>query len=89
MKIVNDLLVLVAGGVSLVYLLNPGMGGLLEIPDFLPIIGNLDEAVATTLLISCLAYFGFDVTRIFRRSSGTDAKAGSYYVEAKSRNARD
>jgi uncharacterized membrane protein YkvA (DUF1232 family) len=33
------------------YLLNPGMGVLEFIPDALPMVGNLDEAGATALLI--------------------------------------
>ena len=42
---------------SLLYLANLG-AGLIEIPDFIPIIGNIDEAVATTVLVSCLSRFG-------------------------------
>jgi len=56
---------------SVIYLLNP-TGGFIEfIPDNIPIIGNLDEAAITALLISCLAYFGIDVRRLFgfRRDS--------------------
>ncbi len=52
------------------YLLNPGFGIFDLIPDNLPVIGNLDETAAAALLISCLAYFGFDpgglVQRILR-----------------------
>lgn len=49
---------------SALYLLNPGFGVFDLIPDNLPIIGNLDEAGAAALLISCLAYFGLDLTRL-------------------------
>jgi hypothetical protein len=34
-----------------IYLLNPSSGVLEAIPDVLPVIGNLDEATATTALI--------------------------------------
>jgi len=37
------------------------------VPDFIPVIGALDEAVATGLLISCLAYFGVDIGAVFGR----------------------
>jgi len=60
-------LALVLGGLSLLYLLNTGAGILGEIPDILPFVGNIDEATATAVLISCLAYLGIDLTRIFRR----------------------
>ena len=53
------------GLLSLVYILNPGMGFLEILPDNLPGVGNLDEAAAATLLISCLAYFGLDLSKIF------------------------
>jgi hypothetical protein len=57
----------VLGLFSAVFLLNPGFGALFEIPDNIPIIGNLDEASAAAILISCLAYFGVDIGSIFGR----------------------
>jgi len=50
-----------------VYLINP-TGGFIElIPDNIPIVGNLDEAGAAALLISCLSYFGLDLGAFFGR----------------------
>ena len=40
------------------FLLNPS-GGWLEIPDCLPIIGNLDEVAATVVLLRCLGRMGW------------------------------
>ena len=37
-----------------VYILNPGMGFIELIPDNLPVIGNLDEAGATVLLVQLI-----------------------------------
>lgn len=37
------------------------------LPDFIPVVGALDEAAATAMLISCLAYFGVDIGSIFGR----------------------
>jgi uncharacterized membrane protein YkvA (DUF1232 family) len=37
-----------------VYLLNPDAGFVELIPDNLPIVGNLDEAGATLLLVQCI-----------------------------------
>ncbi len=35
--------------------------GVVEIPDNLPIVGNIDEAFATAVIIACLRYFGIDI----------------------------
>ena len=51
----------------LVYLLNPGAGVFELIPDNIPIIGNLDEAAALTILLLCLKYFGIELPGYFRR----------------------
>ena len=45
--------------VCVVFLLNLTLG-IVEIPDNLPVVGNLDEAFFTGLLIACLRYLGFD-----------------------------
>ena len=60
------------------YLLNPTWGLLELIPDNFPIVGNLDEATAAAVLIACLRYFGFDVTRFWRRKlDRPDSEDGS------------
>ncbi len=53
---------------SLIYLLNPTAGFFELIPDNIPLIGNLDEAAAMTLLLMCLRYFGYDLPNIFNRN---------------------
>ena len=67
MRVIKALLVLVLGLLSGAYLLNIGAGVVEFIPDNLPIVGNLDEASATLLLMSCLAYFGIDLRGFVRR----------------------
>jgi hypothetical protein len=47
--------------VSSIYLLNFSFG-FVELPDYLPIIGNLDEFAAAALLIASLKHFGIDLT---------------------------
>ena len=42
---------------SALYLLNL-TGGLVEIPDFLPVVGNLDEVAVTVVLMRCLERLG-------------------------------
>ena len=61
------------GLLSLGYLLNPTAGVFELLPDNLPIIGNLDEAAATAILLGSLAHFGFDL-RFFRQRFGFGPK---------------
>lgn len=63
----KGVIVAILGLLALVYILNPTFGFLEFIPDNFPIIGNLDEAAATALLLSCLSYFGIDLFNIFRK----------------------
>jgi hypothetical protein len=55
-SIVKTLFVVVTGLIGLVYLLNPTAGFLELIPDNIPIIGNLDEAAATLLVVNTVRY---------------------------------
>jgi hypothetical protein len=67
--------VLLLGVVSLIWLLNPPG---LNLDDTIPLIGNLDEAAAALILINCLKYFGFDLTRIFQAGQrGTSEQPGA------------
>jgi len=68
---------------SLLYLTNPSLGVIELIPDNFPIIGNIDEAAATTLLVAALAYFGFDVSKLFgsRKEEENDGKVVDVEVE--------
>lgn len=69
MKIIKHFIVLCLGLLSALYLLNIGAGVFELIPDNIPIIGNLDEAAATLLLLNCLAYFGLDLRHLLRRNN--------------------
>ena len=50
------------GGIiaSVIFLLNL-TAGFIEIPDNLPFIGNLDEIIVTTFLLSCLSHLGINI----------------------------
>jgi len=65
-------MVFLVGAISALYLFNPTAGFFEIIPDNIPIIGNLDEVMATLLLIRCLAFFGFDL------SAFIDSKTGKF-----------
>ena len=47
--------------------------GLVEIPDNLPLFGNLDEAFFSALLLACLRYLGFDPLKLAGRGRGDAA----------------
>jgi len=76
-NLLNSLIVGGLGLVSVIYLLNPTFGAIELIPDGFPIIGNLDEAAAVTILISCLAYFGVDLGSLFGRKTGSAEETSS------------
>jgi uncharacterized membrane protein YkvA (DUF1232 family) len=61
------IIIIIIGILSGLYLINPTAGFFELIPDNLPMIGNLDEATATTLLLASLSYFGIDLTKFFKR----------------------
>jgi len=63
----KSLLVLLAAIFSIIYLINPGAGFIEFLPDNLPIVGNLDEATATAILLACARYFGLDLAHFFGR----------------------
>ncbi|HRH38282.1 MAG TPA: DUF1232 domain-containing protein [Flavobacteriales bacterium] len=60
-------LVTLAGIVAFIYLLNPTFGIFELLPDNIPLIGNVDDATATTVLLGALRYHGVDLTNLFRR----------------------
>ena len=65
----KSIVIAIVGIISLVYIINPSAGFIELIPDNFPIIGNLDEAAATVLLLSCLSYFGIDLFNIFKKDT--------------------
>ncbi len=65
----KNIIVIILGIISIMYLLNMGVGVIELIPDNIPFVGNLDEAGAAALLIMCLRYFGLDLTKIFQKST--------------------
>ncbi len=66
---------------SAVYLLNP-TAGIDFIPDFLPFVGNLDEATAMAVLVACMRYFGFDMAGFFGKKTPELRSAKGRVVDA-------
>lgn len=70
----KNVVIALLGVISVIWLLNPPLLGTLD--DNIPFLGNLDEAAAALILINCLKYFGFDLTRMFQAGQrGTAAQA--------------
>ena len=61
----KSLVVGTLAAVSAIYLLNPTGLSLDTAFDNIPGIGNLDEAAAVAMLLSCLSYFGLDLNKLF------------------------
>lgn len=72
MKPLKSVVIFVVGLLATFYLVNPGAGIFELIPDNLPLVGNLDEAGATALLLACLRYFGVDPMSLFTRKRKDD-----------------
>ncbi|MBK8500142.1 MAG: DUF1232 domain-containing protein [Flavobacteriales bacterium] len=68
----KSFLVVSAGILSFLYLVFPSFGVFELLPDYIPFIGNVDEATATMVLLGSLRYFGMDLTNLFRRRPSVD-----------------
>jgi hypothetical protein len=64
-RLFKEMLVIALAVVAVVYLMYPSLGIFELIPDGIPLIGSLDEASATLLLIGALRYYGFDVSKLY------------------------
>jgi len=68
-RLFKEMIVIGLGVIAALYLLNPLVLVVELIPDAFPIIGNLDEAGATVILLSVFRYYGFDLERLFGKRS--------------------
>jgi len=59
---------LTGAGLSALFLSNLTFG-MVEIPDNLPFIGNIDEVVVSAIFFSCLSYLGINVVPTWSRRS--------------------
>ena len=69
MRTFKDVVVFGAGLAAAVYLVYPSFGVFELLPDALPLVGSLDEASATVVLVSAFRYFGVDLSRLFKRDA--------------------
>lgn len=63
----KDFIMILLGIISVLYVLNITFGVVEFLPDNLPFVGNIDEALVTAILVSVLQYFNINVTNWFKR----------------------
>lgn len=64
----KDFGMLALGIVAGLYVLNITFGVVELLPDNLPFVGNIDEALVTAVLVSVLQYFNINITHWFKRT---------------------
>lgn len=72
-SLLGTVIALVGSLLSILFLANPGLGLFFEIPDNIPVVGNLDEVVVTGILVACLSKLGIHVVpNLDRRKQHAD-----------------
>lgn len=59
-RLVKEILIIFSGIVAFVYLMLPSL-----LPDFIPLLGWIDEGAATLTLVNVLNYYGLDLTNLY------------------------
>ncbi|GAB4516372.1 MAG: hypothetical protein OHK0046_21650 [Anaerolineae bacterium] len=68
-RLFKEIMILGLAFVALVYLMFPSLGIFELAPDFLPLVGWIDEGVATAILLNTARYYGLDLTSLYGRSN--------------------
>jgi uncharacterized membrane protein YkvA (DUF1232 family) len=63
-RLIKEMLILGLAFVAGAYLMFPSL-----LPDFIPVIGWMDEGVATLILINTLRYYGVDLTNFYGKNT--------------------
>jgi hypothetical protein len=74
MSVIKSILMAGMGLMSAIYLANIGVGVVEIIPDNLPLIGNIDEAIATLLLLNSLSFFGVNLRKYQQHNNNANNK---------------
>jgi uncharacterized membrane protein YkvA (DUF1232 family) len=61
-RLLKEMLIMASALIALAYLMLPS-----ALPDFIPIIGWMDEGAAMLTLTNALSYYGLDLTNIYGR----------------------
>lgn len=66
-RLLREMIILGMAALAALYLLNPGFGVFELLPDNLPLVGNIDEAGATLILLNTVRYYGLDITNLWKK----------------------
>ncbi len=66
-RVIKEMVIVWTGIFALIYLIFPTFSLFELIPDAIPLIGSIDEAGATTILLNTLNYYGLDFLNLYGR----------------------
>lgn len=66
-RVLREMVIIAVAALAGIYLINPTFGVFELIPDNIPLVGNMDEAGATLILLNTLRYYGLDLTGLGKR----------------------
>lgn len=64
-RLLKEMVILAVAVIAAIYLVYPSLGFFELIPDAVPLIGSLDEASATLILVGTLRYYGLDISKLY------------------------
>jgi uncharacterized membrane protein YkvA (DUF1232 family) len=65
-RMIKEMIILGTAIMAFIYLMLPSV-----LPDFIPIVGWIDEGAATLVLLNTLKYYGLDLTDLYGKPSTT------------------
>ena len=87
-SVLNGVIIGALGVVSGLYLCFPGAGFMRDLWEWVPVVGQFDEAAAAAILFSCLSYFGLDLTHFFGKAKEYDKRTEKKAAPAKTVDAK-
>lgn len=65
----KNLIIIILMFLSIIYLVNPTLGLIEILPDNIPFVGNIDEGLASYILLSCIEYLSGRSVGLFKRKN--------------------
>lgn len=66
-RAIKEMIIFFLAVFATLYLLFPTLGIFELIPDAVPLVGSIDEAGATLILLNTLNYYGLDLTNLYNK----------------------
>ena len=64
-RLLKEMVIVFLAVFAVIYLIFPTLGIFELIPDAVPLIGSMDEATATLIILNTLNYYGLDLTNLY------------------------